>query len=144
MHVYIQSLIYINTENFKNSYPSSLYPWKICLHLLKVTRWGFLPARPPCFPHKSSREGHISYNVSALTGVNNSGRKNTQLTTWQLRRKWSPTVWFKSQISKKKLLKRVSGYNHRKKPWASFLAFLWHKVWHTSHCDSVSPFTKIK
>lgn len=42
---------------------------------LKVTHQGFLPARPLCFPHKSSREGHISYKASALSEVKDSERK---------------------------------------------------------------------
>lgn len=77
MNACIQTVFYLKYgETWKeNPYPRSPYPWKFCLHLLKVTRQGFLPARPLCFPHKSPREGHIPYNASALSGVNNSGRK---------------------------------------------------------------------
>lgn len=75
MHVYLQSFIISIVILKKKSLSQLPVPLEILFKSFKGDLWGLSLCQAPCFPHKGSREGHISYNVPALNGVSNSSRK---------------------------------------------------------------------
>lgn len=72
MHACVPTVFYYKHSNFKKEIP---IPLEIPFKSFKGDLWGLSLCQAPCFPHKDSREGHISYNVPALNGVSNSSRK---------------------------------------------------------------------